>query len=300
MRDEMTVQDDLVLPFAIGATRLKGRLIRLGALLDRIMGQHDYPEPVAKLLGEAIVSAAALARALKYDGNFTLQTKSDGPIRFLIADVTAGGDVRGYARYDGEKLARAASDRAPVPALIGSGHLAFTVDPGGDAERYQGLVELQGATLADCVHHYFRQSEQVEAGLKVAVARGADGHWRGGGLMIERLPSEGWSREADDETWRNAMVLMASCTSAELVDPALAAERLLFRLFHEPGVRVQPARALTPRCRCSRDRVERVLKALPRADLDDMIVDGRITVTCEFCSTRYDFDEEARRVLAAP
>ena len=296
---EDKVTDDLVLPFAIGATRLRGRLVRLGPLLDEVLNRHAYPDSVATLLGEAIVAAAALARALKYDGIFTLQTKGDGPVRILVADVTAAGDVRGYAQYDAEKLARAeATKGAPVPRLLGAGYLAFTVDPGEHAERYQGLVELQGATLADCAHHYFRQSEQVEAGLKVVVARDADGHWRGGALMIERLPAEGFARDDDDEIWRNAIVLMSSCTDRELTDPALAPERLLFRLFHEPGVRVQPPRPLRAQCRCSRERVERVLRALPPRELDDMVVDGKISVTCEFCSASYEFDDEARRALA--
>jgi molecular chaperone Hsp33 len=295
---EIVGTDDLALPFAVGATRLRGRVIRVGPLLDKILGQHDYPAAVAEMLGQAIVLAAALARALKYNGIFTLQTKGDGPVRLLVADITASGHIRGYAQFDGERLARVAPGRAPVPSLLGAGYLAFTVDQGDHTERYQGLVELQGQTLADCAHHYFRQSEQVEAGLKVAVERRPDGRWRGGGIMIERLPVEGLTREQDDELWRDAVVLMSSCSDAELTDPALAPERLLYRLFHEPGVRVQPARPLIAQCRCSRERVERMLRALPPAEIDDMAVDGRIVVTCEFCSASYDFDEADRKALA--
>jgi molecular chaperone Hsp33 len=293
-----TTQDDLVLPFAVGETRLKGRLVRLGPLLDKILGQHAYPEPVASMLGQAIVLAVTLARALKYDGIFTLQTKGDGPVRLLVADVTASGDVRGYAQFDAARLAQAAPTRAPVPTLLGAGYLAFTVDQGEDTERYQGLVELVGATLAECAHHYFRQSEQIQAVVKLAVERGADGHWRGGGLMIERIPDEENAPEASDEIWREAVVLMSSSTDGELTDAALAPDRLLYRLFHEPGVRVQPTRQLSPQCRCSRERVERVLRALPPAELDDMVVDGRISVTCEFCSASYEFDDAARKALA--
>lgn len=290
--------DDLVLPFTIGETRLKGRLVRVGPLLDRILGQHAYPEAVAGMLGEAIVLAAALARALKYDGIFTLQTKGDGPVRLLVADITAKGHMRAYAQYDAARLAVATPAKGAVPSLLGAGYLAFTVDQGEDTERYQGLVELIGATLAECAHHYFRQSEQVEAGLKLAVARGPDGHWRGGGLMIERLPDARLSREEDEELWRNAMVLMSSCSDAELTDAGLAPDRLLYRLFHEPGVRVQPPRPLEAQCRCSRGRVERVLRAMPAEALDEMVVDGRISVTCEFCSATYEFDEEDRKALA--
>jgi molecular chaperone Hsp33 len=290
--------DDLVLPFAVGETRLKGRLVRLGPLLDRILGQHAYPDRVAAMLGEAIVLAVTLARALKYDGIFTLQTKGDGPVRLLVADVTASGHVRGYAQFDAARLAQATPTKAPVPTLLGAGYLAFTVDQGEDTERYQGLVELVGATLADCAHHYFRQSEQIDAAVKLAVARAADGHWRGGALMIERIPDEDAARDEGAELWRNAVVLMSSCSDAELTDAALPPDRLLYRLFHEPGVRVQPERNLTPQCRCSRERVERVLRALPPADLDDMVVDGRISVTCEFCNSKYAFDDADRKALA--
>ena len=298
--DQHAAPDDLILPFAVGETRLRGRLVRLGPLLDTILGQHAYPEAVAAMLGKAIVLSVTLARALKYDGIFTLQTKGDGPVRLLVADVTAAGHVRGYAQFDAERLARATTTRAPVPTLLGAGYLAFTVDQGEDTERYQGLVELVGATLADCAHHYFRQSEQIQASLKLGVARGADGHWRGGGLMIERIADSEAAREASDEIWRDAVILMSSCSDAELTDAALPPDRLLYRLFHEPGVRVQPMRYLQAKCRCSRARVERVLGALPSADLADMVVDGRISVTCEFCSTTYEFDDRDRSALARP
>src|SRR5579875_430592 len=148
------IADDIVQPFQVDPFRLRGRLVRLGPLLDRILTRHDYPAPVAAMLGEAIALAVSLSGALKYDGIFTLQTKGDGPVRLLVADVTASGDVRGYAQFDAARLAQAAPTKAPVPTLLGAGYLAFTVDQGEDTERYQGLVELVGATLADCAHHY--------------------------------------------------------------------------------------------------------------------------------------------------
>jgi molecular chaperone Hsp33 len=250
------------------------------------------------MLGQAIVLAAALARALKYDGIFTLQTKGDGPVRLLVADVTAAGHVRGYAQFDAERLATAPPTLAPVPTLLGAGYLAFTVDQGEDTERYQGLVELVGATLADCAHHYFHQSEQIEAGLKVAVERDAAGHWHGGALMIERIPDEATALDDGDESWREAVILMSSCSDAELTDPTLPPDRLLYRIFHEPGVRAQPTRQLIAQCRCSRERVARVLRALPEGELDEMSIDGQISVTCEFCNATYLFNDEDRKALA--
>lgn len=305
------IPDDLVQPFQIDPFRLRGRLVRLGPLIDEILTRHAYPEPVAEMLGAAIALAAALARALKYEGVFTLQTKGDGPVRMMVANVTTAGAIRGYAQYDADKLARAMAAaqssgndlQGSVPRLLGAGYLALTVDQGEHTDRYQGIVELNGATLAQCIHHYFRQSEQVEAGLKVAVARIADAagtkRWRAGCLMIERLPAEDeFERDAEDEGWRRAMILMSSSTSQELVDPLLAPQALLYRLFHEDGVRAFKPRPLAAQCRCSRGRVETVLRALDPDDLADMKVDGRILVTCEFCSTVYPFVEEEIAALA--
>jgi molecular chaperone Hsp33 len=298
--------DDLIQPFQVDPFGLRGRLVRLGPLLDEILTRHAYPEPVAAMLGEAIALAAALAGALKYSGVFTLQTKGDGPIGMLVVDIASDGAVRGYAQYDAAKLDKATGGgdvAGSVPRLMGAGYLAFTVDQGEHTDRYQGIVELQGASLTDCAHHYFRQSEQVEAGIKVAVARIRDGdgapRWRGGSLMIQRLPPEGdaMRREAAEEGWRRAVILMSSSTSAELVAPDLAPESLLFRLFHEDGVRVYRRHPLVARCRCSRQRVETVLRMLPADELADMKVDGRVTVTCQFCSASYGFDEDALHAL---
>jgi molecular chaperone Hsp33 len=299
------VPDDIVQPFQVDPFRLRGRLVRLGPLLDQVLTRHDYPAPVATMLGEAIVLAVTLAGALKYEGVFTLQTKGDGAIRLLVADVTTTGAVRGYAQFDVAKLAAFGPEPAlSVPRLLGAGYLALTVDQGEHTERYQGIVALEGATLAECVHHYFRQSEQVEAGIKVAIGRraGADGQprWRGGALMIERLPTEGGAaaREAEDEGWRRAMILMATGTSDELLDACLAPQTLLFRLFHEEGIRVYRTHALAAQCRCSRERVERMLTALPSHNLGELTIDGKLVVTCEFCNASYSFDEDAITALA--
>jgi molecular chaperone Hsp33 len=290
--------DDLVQPFRLDPFALRGRLVRLGPTIDRILSQHDYPEPVAALLGEAITLAIVLSGALKYDGVFTLQTKGDGPIRLMVADVSTAGAVRGYAQYDMAKLeqvlAEAGAAEPSVPRLVGSGYIAFTVDQGEETDRYQAIVELGGATLAECAQHYFRQSEQVQAGIKLSVGRtGHDGSWRAGGLMLERVPPEGGRAIiADDveDAWRRAMVLMSSATREELVDPDLPPHGLLYRLFHEDGVRVYRTHALEARCRCSRERIEAILRAFPPSELDEMKKEEVTTVTCQFCNARYTFD----------
>ena len=294
-----TAPDDLVQPFQIEPFALRGRLVRLGPTIDRILSQHAYPEPVAAMLGEAITLAVVLAGALKYDGIFTLQTKGDGPIRLMVADVSTAGALRGYAQYDAAKLEAALSGAGlampSVPGLVGSGYIAFTVDQGEDTDRYQAIVELAGGTLAECAQHYFRQSEQIQAGIKLSVGRaGRGGTWRGGGLMLQRVPPEGgYGVIADDveDGWRRSMVLMSSATAEELVDPDLSPRRLLYRLFHEDGVRVYDTHPLEARCRCSRERIEGVLRLFSTDEIEDMRKEGVTTVTCEFCNQRYVFDE---------
>ena len=294
----IALDDDIIQPFQLETTAFRGRLVRLGGSLDEIMGKHAYPAPVARLLAEALALAGALAGALKYDGIFTLQTKGDGPVGMMVADVTSAGDVRGYAQFDAARLDGIAED-AGVAALVGKGYLAFTVDQGEHTERYQGIVELLGETLADCTHHYFRQSEQLVTGLSVT-ARRIDGQWRAGALMLQRL-AEGAANlasatvEADD--WKRSMVLMGTVTSDELVDPQLTAHTLLFRLFHEEGVRAFAPVHVRHACRCSRERVETVLRALPADDIDHMKEDGVITATCEFCSTAYRFTDDDMAAL---
>jgi molecular chaperone Hsp33 len=306
--DAVSGPDDLVQPFRIDPFALRGRLVRLGPAIDRILSKNAYPEPVAAMLGEAITLAVVLAGALKYDGIFTLQTKGDGPIRLMVADVSTSGALRGYAQYDAAKLEAALTGTTvavlSVPRLLGSGYIAFTVDQGEDTDRYQGIVELAGATLAECAQHYFRQSEQIQAGIKLSVGRaGARGTWRAGGLMLQRVPPEGgYGVIADDveDGWRRTMVLMSSATAEELVDPGLAPHRLLFRLFHEDGVRVYDTHPLEARCRCSRERIEGVLRLFSSDELEDMRKEGVTTVTCEFCNQSYVFDEaDLDRIRAA-
>ena len=301
--------DDLIQPFQLesgedGEAKLSGRLARLGAAVDDVLNRHDYPEPVAELLGEALALSAILAGALKFDGIFTLQVQGDGPVSLLLADVqTADGAeryvVRGYAKYDGEALAAHEAGES----LLGEGYFALTVDQGAHTERYQGMVEITGNTLAECTQHYFRQSQQMDAAITLSAGRsGPDKGWRAGGIMVQRIaddPNVLLPSDDGDDTWRRVMMLMATGTQAEMLDPALTAERYLFRLFHEEGVRVTDPRPVTRGCRCSSDRVFNVLIQLPREDLRDLAVDGNLEVTCEFCSETYRFTPEAVAARAA-
>jgi molecular chaperone Hsp33 len=318
--------DDTILPFAVKALDLRGRIVRLGAAVDTILTSHDYPPPVAKLLGEAIVLTVMLGSSLKFDGRFILQTQSDGPVRMLVVDFTSPGNVRACARFDAERVAAAIAANAAAPGqLLGHGHLAMTIDQGPEMSRYQGLVPLEGGDLEQAAHEYFSRSEQIPTRVRLAVAEeyragnGARRHWRAGGILLQFLPnSPERARQADlhpgdappgtaphvlpeDEAWVEGRSLVATVGDIELIDPALSSEQLAYRLFHERGVRVFRAAPITAQCSCSRDGVENMLKSFPQEDRDDMVENGRITVTCEFCSSTYVFaPHEVATQNAAP
>jgi molecular chaperone Hsp33 len=307
--------DDAILPFAVKALDLRGRIVRLGAAVDRILNAHDYPIPVAKLLGEAIVLTVMLGSALKFEGRFILQTQSDGPVRMIVVDFTAPGTVRGCARFDAARVAAAIAQGEAAPGqLLGRGHLAMTIDRGPDMSRYQGLVPLEGGDLEQAAHEYFTRSEQIPTRVRLAVAEefrtGANGprrHWRAGGILLQFLPnSPERARRADldpgdappgttphvlpeDEAWVEGRSLVATVDDIELLDPVLSSERLAYRLFHERGVRVFRATPVAAQCSCSRHGVENMLRSFSQQDRDDMVEGGRITVTCEFCSSTYVF-----------
>ena len=305
--------DDLALPFRTVKSDAIGRVVRLGAVLDSILSRHAYPEPVSYALGEALVLTAMLGTALKAQSKLILQTKSDGALDFLVADFVAPGKVRGYANFDkaDAQLARA-KGRGDQGALLGKGHVAMTIDPGGDSHHYQGIVAIEHQPLVAAADTYFRRSEQIPTFIHLAVARhyatsgqGGDSgwHWRGGGLLLQQLAREGGQSalgagEAHaeglagdaDENWNRARHLAATVEDHELLDPMLSPERLLYRLFHEEGVRVTPATSLAAECRCSRERIHGYLQRFGAEELKDMREpDGGVSVTCEFCSRKYRF-----------
>jgi molecular chaperone Hsp33 len=307
--------DDIVLPFEVSSLDLRGRVVRLGPVVDEILEKHDYPQPVAKLLGEAIVLTVMLGSALKFEGRFILQTQSEGPVRMLVVDFTAPDKVRACARFDKTRVAAAIAAGETGPgALLGQGHLAMTIDQGPDMSRYQGLVALDGGTLEDAAHEYFLRSEQIPTRVRLAVAEelragsgGASHRWRAGGIMLQFLPkAQERARVADldpgdapegvaphvveeDEAWTEGRALVSTVEDVELIDPALSSERLVYRLFHEPGVRVFQPVDVRAQCSCSRETVESMLKSFSQDDRDHMVEDGRISVTCEFCSATYRF-----------
>jgi len=291
---------DAIQPFQVEGLHLSGRVVRLGEAVDRVLGQHDYPEPVSRLLGELMALAAALGGGLKFDGRLTVETRGDGPVRLIAVDYTSDGRMRGYASFDAGRVAAehgsAGTRESPVPHFIGNGLLAMTIDQGRGTELYQGLVSLDGATLADCAHNYFRQSDQVDTALKLAVAR-RDGGWRAGAITMQRIAELGpgdmpvLSSDREDD-WRRAVALLSSATGDELTDPALSTHTLLYRLFHEDGVRVYETRDLSFGCSCSEQRALAVLGRIPATEIDELLIEGVVEVVCQFCNRRQTFTPE--------
>ncbi len=308
--------DDRIIPFQVEGLDVRGRVVRLGPSVDAVIARHGYPPAVSRVLGEALALTVLLGSSLKFEGRFQLQTKSDGLIDMVVVDFHAPDKMRGYARFDAEAIAALGERRVPTGELLGKGHLALTVDPGGDMARYQGVVPLEGASLEDAAHQYFQQSEQIPTRVRLAVAEtwtgGSIPGWRAGGLLVQFLPAAGervriadldpGDRPADadvpglpdeDDAWTEAKVLVETVEDHEMIDPLVTSERLLYRLFHERGVRVFDGVDLREQCRCSRSRVEQMLRQFTPEDRRDMVADdGSIVVTCEFCSSRYRFDPE--------
>ncbi|MBO6519172.1 MAG: Hsp33 family molecular chaperone HslO [Rhodospirillales bacterium] len=279
---------DFVQTFQIEDLNIRGRLIRLDQTYAEAIKAHDYPPFIEKLVGEILVLAAVLASALKYDGVFKLQVQGDGPVSLIMADITSDGAMRACAKIREGVDPADIAEGASIPQTLGAGHMAFTVDQGPDTDRYQGITEITGATLAECAQNYFRQSEQIETAI--AITADANGPSHAAGLMVQRLPMAR-DGEQEEENWRRAVILMSSITNKELLDPSLSATKILYRLYHEDGIRLYEQGALRHECRCSEDRVSRTLRAFPRSEIDEMAEDGLITVTCEFCRTDYVYDE---------
>ena len=313
-----TSADDTILPFEVAALDVRGRVVRLGAAVDDLLTRHDYPVPVAKLLGEAVVLTILLGSSLKLDGRFILQTQTDGPVRLLVVDYVTPDRVRACAQYDAGRVSAAIeAGEASQGTLIGRGHLAMTIDRGIDRSRYQGLVALDGGTLEDAAHEYFHRSEQIPTRVRLAVAEelrgGPEGvrhRWRAGGILAQFLPRapermrgpdldpgdppagiavDPRSVIPEDDAWVEGRSLVETVEDLELIDPAISSERLLYRLFHERGVRVFRSASVQARCSCSREGVANMLSRFSPVEREDMAVKGEISVTCEFCNRTYRF-----------
>lgn len=297
----VSFEDDFLLPFQVGDTAIRGRVVKLGPAIDAILSRHPFDEPVKVLVGEAAALVAMMGSSLKFDGRLVFQARGDGPAPMLVSDYTAGGALRATASVDEDAPAGAKG----LPALLGKGHVAITVDQGPDMERYQGVTPLEGETLSQAAVSYFQQSEQIPTAVKLFVGKISRPHepdqWRAGGIIAQFVPGEGGERErgeaalkdeADRETWERAAALLETTQADELLDPVLSAQTLLYRLYHEDGARVFDASPVIAQCPCTIDRITAVLNRYSTEELADMVEDGQIKVTCEFCRTDYRFNPD--------
>ncbi|WP_019223176.1 Hsp33 family molecular chaperone [Bartonella rattaustraliani] len=306
-------EDDTVIPFQVEELDIRGRAVQLGETLNSILTRHQYPEPVSYLLAEALVLTVLFGTSLKLQGKFILQTHSDGPVNMLVCDFSPPSNLRGYARFDKERLEKTlANHQTSSEELLGKGTLAFTIYQGTHTQPYQGIVALDGSKLQEASRLYFDQSEQIPTDIRLAVAllinRDKNGklqkNWRAGGLLTQLLPKASPPHKIDapiqkqnetktpeqlENQWQETKALTATIENVELTDPQVSSKRLLFRLFHEQGVRVFNSLSLMDQCSCSREKIKGMLIGFPADEQDKMVQDEYISVTCEFCSTTYRF-----------
>ena len=289
--------DNLAAAFQIEGWPVRGRLVRLGSTIDAILSAHAYPEPVAALLGEACALAALIGSALKFEGRLIVQAQGDGPVRYVVADYDTQGHLRGYCRFDEAEVAAASQGfvRPGAKTLLGEGVFVMTLDRGPDFERTQGITPIEGESLSLAAEHYFQQSEQIPTRVRLAVGAvttDAGTAWRAGGALIQLIAGDE-ARGSTEEAWNRSRALFQTLGDDELIDPTVAPETLLFRLFHEDGVRLEDPRALSAVCRCSKDRIGTVLASFAPEERAEMVEpDGKIRVTCEYCATVYELAPE--------
>jgi molecular chaperone Hsp33 len=283
-----------VAAFSIDGAPVRGRIVRLDAPLDAILRRHDYPRPVALLLGEAILAIALIGSMLKAKGRVVLQAEGDGVVRLLVAEYRDDGGLRGYARL--REGAALGGNRISPRDLIGAGMMTLTLDQGDDFDVMQGVAPLEGATLSECLEGYFIQSEQTPTRFRIAIGEALAGDgasYQGGGVLIQKIAGDA-ARGATDEDWSRAELLFATTRDDELADLDLPADRLLYRLFHEDGVRLSPGASLEDRCTCDPERLGAVMRQFTAEEIQDLIEpDGFIHATCQFCARRYHLSPDA-------
>lgn len=275
---------DLSIPFLLPQFSLRGRLVRLQTINNEILSQHNYPDPVAKVLAEFLATGATLASLLKYEGVFTLQTKTSGPLNLVVVDVTHEGKIRGYAQFNSHEIMK----NDTFQELMGKGHLAFTVDQGLETERYQGIVTLNHETLPHALEHYFNQSEQLETKVLIASEKTEEGIWKSALLLLQQMPS----KKVDEETWNYIESLFTTLLPQEFLDFSIPYEKLLYRLFHEGGIITFDPLLLQAKCRCSKERIKAFLTTLSLDEIEDLLEKGHLKMTCEFCNHHYEFDRK--------
>jgi molecular chaperone Hsp33 len=284
MESEQHLHDNLQ-RFVFEDAPIRGQIVRLDATYRAVLDRHAYPPVVRDVLGEVMAAAALLASTLKFEGKLILQIQGEGPLTLLMAECTEGGVMRALAQWRGEVTP------APLAQLVGDGRFVMTIDPKNSQERYQGVVQLEGGSVAQALEHYFAQSEQLDTRLWLAADR-----TQAAGMLLQKLPD---TELEDPDTWIRAVHLGSTLTRGELL--SLPVREILRRLYHEDDIRLFARQPLSFRCSCSRERVEAVLRMLGPAEVDSILKEReRIDVDCEFCGAHYDFDSvDAAQLFAA-
>lgn len=280
-----------------------GRLVRLDDVVNTIVAKHNYPQNVSAVVAESTALAALLASALKYDGLFTLQTKSNGPVSMVVVDVTSDGAIRACATFDEARIKKAQELRKTegeieaTPHWLGEGYLAFTVDQDKDTDLYQGVVDLQGKDLTECALRYFKQSEQIETALQLFLHVPTDekDRWKAAGILLQKLPETGGKINADidmSEAWNEAVTFMQSLTADEVFDENLSSAELLHRLYHSSKLSISKNKDYRFGCRCSREKLLNTLSSFSEEEINNLAdKQNQIAATCNFCSEKYVFDK---------
>jgi len=268
---------DVLQRFLFEHTAVRGEIVQLDAAWREVLGRHDYPPGVRRLLGEMMAAAALLSATLKFSGAMTMQIQGGGPVSLLVVECGADLAMRAVAKWEG-----AVEDGAALPELVGNGHFVITLDPGEGKKTYQGIVAVTGDTVAEALEHYMAHSEQLETCLFLA----AD-EWGAAGMLLQKLPG---GEDDDHDAWNRAVQLGNTLTAAELL--GLTRHDILRRLYHEEDVRLFDPVAVSFRCSCSRERVAAVLRMLGQDEVNAALAErGQVEVNCEFCNQHYQFDE---------
>lgn len=296
--------DDSVTVFQLEDRPVRGRVVRLGSAIDDILSAHRPPKSVSRLIGEAVLLAILIGDSLKFDGKLIIQAsgpgaqgrqvEGTGAVAFVVAEYVPGKGVRAYAKYDEDRVATLEKVRGHTigaEMLLGAGVFVMTIDPGEGMERYQGVTKLSGESLAQSAEHYFAQSEQVPTRVKLAVGEqmldGGRSVWRAGGALIQQIAGDDTRGDTDGD-FDHARALFETLGDDELVDPGITSGRLLYRLFHEDGVRLETQRAVASYCGCNAERLTELLSTFPSEDLEHMSrADGTISMTCEYCKREW-------------
>ncbi len=298
MTDPLGEADDLAAAFQVDGHAARGRIVRMGSVLDSILSAHDHPPAVRRLVGEAILLAALVGDSLKFEGRLIIQASGNGPVQFAAAEWNSGGAVRGMAQYSGKPV----STDAGIRELLGTGSFAMTIDPGEGMERYQGVVALEGERLGQCAERYFEQSEQTPTRIRLAVGEhvqtGGNSIWRGGGAILQQIAGDDARGDASAD-WDHCRALFETIADDELIDPDISAATLVYRLFHEDGARLFEPKMLTRHCPCNRERLAQILARFSAGDQAEMEKDGRIGMTCEYCNRLFEFSPEEIATISA-